>query len=43
VIDIPKDVQFATGDLFGPTEIKSTHAYSPRTKGDASRVARPSR
>ena len=39
LIDIPKDVQFAKGEYFGPTEIKSTHAYSPRTKADASRVA----
>ncbi|HJV43787.1 acetolactate synthase 3 large subunit [Caulobacter sp.] len=39
LIDIPKDVQFAKGEYLGPDEIKSTHAYSPRTKADAGRVA----
>lgn len=39
LIDIPKDVQFAKGEYYGPTEVKSSHAYAPKTRGDASRVA----
>ena len=39
LIDIPKDVQFAKGEYFGPSEVKSSHAYAPRTKADAGRVA----
>ncbi|HEX6866537.1 MAG TPA: thiamine pyrophosphate-binding protein, partial [Caulobacteraceae bacterium] len=39
LIDIPKDVQFAKGDYYGPKEVKFGHAYAPRTKGDAARVA----
>lgn len=39
LIDIPKDVQFAKGEYRGPEEIQSTHAYAPRVKGDAGRIA----
>ena len=39
LIDIPKDVQFAKGEYLGPSEVKSNHAYAPRIKGDAGRVA----
>jgi acetolactate synthase-1/2/3 large subunit len=39
LIDIPKDVQFAKGEYYGPSEVRSTHAYAPRTKADASRIA----
>jgi acetolactate synthase-1/2/3 large subunit len=39
VIDIPKDVQFAKGAYQGPKQVKSMHNYSPRTKGDPSRIA----
>jgi acetolactate synthase-1/2/3 large subunit len=39
LIDIPKDVQFAKGEYYGPQEVQSTHAYAPRIKGDASRIA----
>ncbi|MDB5455585.1 MAG: acetolactate synthase large subunit [Caulobacter sp.] len=39
LIDIPKDVQFAQGEYYGPGEVASTHAYAPRTKGDPTRVA----
>ncbi|MGH1557152.1 thiamine pyrophosphate-binding protein [Caulobacter segnis] len=43
LIDIPKDVQFAKGEYYGPTEIASTHAYAPKIKGDASRIAEAAR
>ncbi|MFN6987406.1 MAG: acetolactate synthase 3 large subunit, partial [Rhizobium oryzihabitans] len=39
LIDIPKDVQFAKGEYYGPAEVASTHAYAPRIKGDAGRIA----
>jgi acetolactate synthase-1/2/3 large subunit len=39
VIDIPKDVQFAKGTYKGPNEVKHSHNYAPRTKGDPSRIA----
>jgi acetolactate synthase-1/2/3 large subunit len=39
VIDIPKDVQFAKGTYQGPGEVKHSHNYSPRVKGDAGRIA----
>jgi len=39
VIDIPKDVQFATGLYVGPTEAKPIHNYSPRLKPDPAAVA----
>lgn len=39
VIDIPKDVQFGKGVYQGPGEVKHAHNYSPRTKGDAGKIA----
>ena len=33
LIDIPKDVQFATGDYIAPGKVKISH-YQPRVKGD---------
>ena len=39
VIDIPKDVQFAKATYLGPDEVKHTHGYSPRVKGDAGKIA----
>jgi len=39
LIDIPKDVQFAKGAYQGPNEVTHSHNYSPRVKGDASRIA----
>ncbi|MGN6158007.1 MAG: acetolactate synthase 3 large subunit [Devosia sp.] len=37
LIDIPKDVQFALGTYYGPTEIETTRhkSYHPQTEGDA--------
>ena len=37
LIDIPKDVQFATGTYVGPEQAKVSH-YQPRTKGDADAI-----
>jgi len=39
VIDIPKDVQFARSTYLGPDDVKHTHGYSPRVKGDAGKIA----
>jgi len=39
LIDIPKDVQFATGPYYGPKEVRLAHDYRPRVKGDAARIA----
>ncbi len=39
LIDIPKDVQFATGTYTPKPEAKVSH-YQPRTKGDAAQIAR---
>ncbi len=39
VIDIPKDVQFATGLYAGPEDVQHK-TYRPKTKGDADKVAR---
>ncbi len=33
LVDIPKDVQFASGTYIAPSEAR-THTYAPRTKGD---------
>ncbi|MFN0113269.1 MAG: acetolactate synthase 3 large subunit [Paracoccaceae bacterium] len=38
LIDIPKDVQFATGTYTGPKQVKVSH-YQPRTKGEPGRIA----
>ena len=39
LIDIPKDVQFATGVYQGKDAVKSTHAYHPRLNGDPAKIA----
>ncbi|MGA0599881.1 acetolactate synthase 3 large subunit [Caulobacter sp. KR2-114] len=39
VIDIPKDVQFASAPYVGPDKARSSHNYHPRTQGDAGRIA----
>jgi acetolactate synthase-1/2/3 large subunit len=39
VIDIPKDVQFATGVYVGPAEAAAIHSYNPRLKPDPAAVA----
>ncbi|MEM7641709.1 MAG: acetolactate synthase 3 large subunit [Pseudomonadota bacterium] len=37
LIDIPKDVQFATGTYTGPKQIETSH-YQPKLKGDADAI-----
>ncbi|MGB7322543.1 MAG: acetolactate synthase 3 large subunit [Albidovulum sp.] len=37
LIDIPKDVQFATGSYSGPREAKVSH-YQPKVKGDLAKI-----
>jgi len=39
LIDIPKDVQFAQGQYYGPDEVSFGHAYNPRTKAEPGRIA----
>lgn len=39
LIDIPKDVQFATGDYVGPKQI-DTPSYQPAKKGDLATITR---
>jgi acetolactate synthase-1/2/3 large subunit len=38
VVDIPKDVQFATGTYTGPKDVKHK-TYQPRLKGDSAAIA----
>ncbi|WP_158915397.1 acetolactate synthase 3 large subunit [Caulobacter sp. S45] len=38
LIDIPKDVQFASGPYTGPDAVRFRHAYAPRLRDDSSRV-----
>jgi len=38
VVDIPKDVQFATGTYTGPKDVRHK-TYQPRVKGDAKAIA----
>ncbi len=38
LVDIPKDVQFASGEYSGPREAAPDH-YRPRVKGDSARIA----
>jgi acetolactate synthase-1/2/3 large subunit len=41
VVDIPKDVQFATGTYYGPDEVRRGHTgYRPPRKGDAQAIRR---
>jgi acetolactate synthase I/II/III large subunit len=39
VVDIPKDVQFASAEYVGPNEARMAHAYQPRTQGDQAKIA----
>ncbi len=39
VVDIPKDVQFATGTYTGPRDVKHK-TYQPRVKGDNGQIAK---
>jgi acetolactate synthase-1/2/3 large subunit len=39
VIDIPKDIQFASGSYVGPADAKAGHNYHPRVAGDPGRIA----
>jgi acetolactate synthase I/II/III large subunit len=39
VVDIPKDVQFATGTYTGPKDVRHK-TYQPRLKGDVNAIAR---
>jgi acetolactate synthase-1/2/3 large subunit len=39
VIDIPKDVQFASGPYVGPAEARPIHDYHPQTLGDPAAIA----
>ncbi|MBV9994096.1 MAG: acetolactate synthase 3 large subunit [Caulobacteraceae bacterium] len=39
VVDIPKDVQFASAAYVGPDKARSSHNYHPRVEGDAAKIA----
>ena len=39
VVDIPKDIQFASGTYVGPLQARHAHAYNPRTRGDTDKIA----
>ncbi len=39
VIDIPKDVQFASGAYVGPAQARPLHNYQPRTEGEPAAIA----
>jgi acetolactate synthase-1/2/3 large subunit len=39
VVDIPKDVQFASGLYVGPGEARASHNYHPRVEGDPAKIA----
>ncbi|MFI4934705.1 MAG: acetolactate synthase 3 large subunit [Caulobacterales bacterium] len=39
VIDIPKDVQFASAAYVSPADARSSHNYHPRVAGDAGKIA----
>jgi acetolactate synthase I/II/III large subunit len=38
VVDIPKDVQFATGLYVGPAQARASHNYHPRLDGDPAKI-----
>src|SRR5579871_51962 len=38
VVDIPKDIQFASGTYVGPSEARTSHNYRPRVDGDIAKV-----
>ncbi len=39
LVDIPKDIQFATGLYVGPKQVQTSH-YQPRLKGDPTEIER---
>jgi acetolactate synthase-1/2/3 large subunit len=39
VVDIPKDVQFASAAYVGPDKARSSHNYHPRVDGDPAKIA----
>lgn len=39
LVDIPKDVQFATAEYAGPEAVRFAHHYKPRVDGEAARIA----
>ena len=39
VVDIPKDIQFATGPYVGPEQARHAHAYRPQVDGDPHKIA----
>src|SRR5665213_2631588 len=39
VVDIPKDVQFASGEYVGPEQARHAHGYKPQTMGDPAQIA----
>jgi acetolactate synthase-1/2/3 large subunit len=39
LVDIPKDVQFASGAYVGPKQVRVGHHYRPRTAGDPDKIA----
>ena len=39
VVDIPKDIQFASGPYVGPAQARYAHGYRPRTAGDPAKIA----
>jgi acetolactate synthase-1/2/3 large subunit len=39
VVDIPKDVQFASGAYVGPREARPIHNYAPQVNGDPAAIA----
>jgi acetolactate synthase-1/2/3 large subunit len=39
VVDIPKDIQFASGEYVGPARARHSHGYRPRTEGDPAKIA----
>ena len=39
LVDIPKDVQFAMGTYYGPSEVKTHRSYKPHREGDTALVA----
>src|SRR5665213_2053978 len=43
VIDIPKDVQFASAPYVGPAQARAMHNYRPRTEGDGALIAAAAR
>lgn len=38
VVDVPKDIQFATGTYVSPTMVSAQHSYEPKVQGDLARI-----